>query len=344
MIMYNTKTVDQLWGRLSHGAQKSPCRIVFPEGEDVRIITAAERLVSQSLAYPVLLGNPEKITACAQQERVSLKGIELINPPDNPNREQYISALLDIRKHKGLTREKAEMLVNDILVHGCLMVRSNNVNGFVGGATRTTADTIRAGLMVLGVEKKIKTLSGAFLMHVTGSRYGAGGWFVYADCAVIPHPTPEQLADIAEASAKTFSIFIGEEPRIAFLSFSTRGSANDESLQGIRRAVSIVKKRSPHVHIDGELQVDAALDMDIASKKIKGEVSDVAGRANILIFPDLNAGNIAYKLTQRLAGAEAVGPVLQGLNGAVNDLSRGCSVDDIVKIALVTSAQARGIA
>lgn len=342
--MQKTKIItESLWERLTEKVRKTPSRIVFPDGEDSRVVRAAEILGSKGLAYPVLLGDSRKIKMCAQKEGVSLDKIEVISPSENPDREQFISLLLDIRKKKGLSRAKAEEMVDDILFHGCLMVRAAKVDGFVGGASRTTADTVRAGLTVLGVERTIKTLSGAFIMHVPGSPYGNNGWFVYADCAVVPHPTAEQRADIAYASAKTYRLFLEDEPRVAFLSFSTRGSAHDACLESIRTAIDILKKKAPDLKADGEFQVDAALDKKVASRKMKGYVSEVAGKANVLIFPDLNAGNIAYKLTQRLAHAQAIGPILQGLNGALNDLSRGCSVEDIIKSALITSVQAKDL-
>lgn len=336
------QVIDSVWLRLKKTVRRSPCRIVLPEGDDVRIIKASEIIVSEHIAAPVILGDPKKIRQIAGKEGISLTDIEIIQPSQSPDRNAFIELLMALRTSKGLTRKDAEIMVDDNLVHGCLMLKTRKVNGFVGGASRTSADTLRAGITIVGVDSAIGTVSGAFIVKVPDSQYGNNGWFVYADCAVVPHPNAEQLADIAIASAKTYTIFINDEPRVALLSFSTRGSAKDETVRTIRQAVEMLKQRAPGLKVDGEIQADAALDPRIAERKIAHNTSSVAGRANVLIFPDLNAGNIAYKLTQRLARADTIGPILQGLRGVLNDLSRGCSVDDIVKNVLVTSVQAQG--
>jgi phosphate acetyltransferase len=249
-----------------------------------------------------------------------------------------------LRKKKGLIRSQAEQLITDTLIYGCLMLKTKRADGFVGGSSRTTADTVRSGLIVLGVKPTVKTVSGSFLMDVPNCSYGFQGKFIFGDCAVVPHPTAEQLADIAIESAHTFTIFLHEEPRVALLSYSTKGSGSkDPALEVIRDALDLIRSRMPTLKVDGELQGDAALDAVVAAKKVSDNAADVAGKANVLIFPDLNAGNLAYKLTQRLAGAEAIGPLLQGLNGAINDLSRGCTVTDIIHNALITSLEAQGV-
>ncbi|MBD3272145.1 MAG: phosphate acetyltransferase [Elusimicrobia bacterium] len=335
-----TKAPDSLWDSLTSAVQAHPRRIVLPEGTDARVLSASAKLVERGIAHPVVIGPKATIRDVAKDHHISLDGIQIIEPSKNPDRSRYIDMLMEIRKSKNLKRADAEKLVDDILIHGCLMLKHGVVDGFVGGASRTTADTVRSGLMVLGVEKSVKTVSGSFIMHVPSTPYGHNGWFVFADCAVVPHPTAEQLADIAYASSQTFKIFLSNDPRVAFLSFSSKGSAHDDSLTAIRNAVTIIKKRFPDIAVDGELQVDAALDRTVAAKKIR-EPSPAAGQANVLIFPDLNSGNIAYKITQRLAHAEAIGPILQGLNGAINDLSRGCTEEDIIKNVLITSMQVR---
>ncbi|MFH1380355.1 MAG: phosphate acetyltransferase [bacterium] len=332
-------TAESLWNKLKQTAARKPCMIVLPEGEDLRIMKASEQLAAQHLAYPILLGDPQIIQDKARNEHISLKDISIIQPSTNPDRHAFIELLMEIRKSKGITMKQAEHLVDDILIHGCLMVKAHKADGFVGGASRTTADTVRAGITIVGVDPSIGTVSGSFIIKVPQSSYGNNGWFVYADCAVVPHPNEQQLADIAIAAAQTYEMFIEDEPRVALLSFSTKGSGRDHTVQCIQKAVEMVKIRAPRINIDGELQLDSALDEAVAKRKMKGQFSSVAGKANVLIFPDLNAGNIAYKLTQRLARAETIGPVLQGLNGAVNDLSRGCSVDDIIKNVLITSVQ-----
>lgn len=333
--------IENLWTRLRDSIKSDPQRIVFPEGEDIRILKASYALRSEELAHPIVIGNGEKIRLLAYRENIPLKGIQIVDPEDNPETNTYTELLLTLRRHKGLSRRSAEELVHDNLYHGCLMVKRGYADGFLGGASRTTADIVRAGITVLGVQASCKTVSGAFIMHVPGTSYGSDGWFVFADCGVVPHPTSVQLADIAISSARTFSSFINREPRVALLSFSTRGSASDKSIKAIRTAVSIIRQRDHALKVDGELQADTALDHLVAARKAGRGSPDVAGKANVLIFPDLNAGNIAYKLTQRLSKAEAIGPILQGIGGAVNDLSRGCTVDDIIKSALITSIQAQ---
>jgi phosphate acetyltransferase len=330
-----------LWDTFSQRVKQKPCRIVFPEGDDIRIIKAAAYLVREKLSFPVLLGDQKTIESMARKEGVVVDGVTIVNPAADPDKQGYIELLLDIRKHKNLQRADAEKMIVDSLIYGCVMLKTKRVNGFVGGSSRTTADTVRSGLIVLGVKPSVKTVSGSFLMDVPDCAYGFNGKFIFGDCAVVPHPTAEQLADIALESAHTFRMFLNQEPRIALLSYSTKGSAaGDLALDIIKNAVEIIRARKPAMLVDGELQGDAALDALVAAAKVKNNAADVAGKANVLIFPDLNSGNLAYKITQRLAKAEAIGPLLQGLNGAINDLSRGCTVDDIIHNALITSLEA----
>ncbi len=313
-------------------------RIVLPEADDARTVTAAERIVREGLAEVVLVSPLEKIRAAASQAGVDISGCRIVDPATSPERDRYAATLLELRRHKGMTEEKAAQVVLDPLFFGCLMVHAEEADGQVSGATHSTADTVRPALQILGTAPGSKIASSFFVMIVPDCEYGENGVFIYADCGLVINPNAEELAEIAIQSAETMRSLLGFEPRVAMLALSTKGSASDPIVDKVIEATRIAKERRPDISLDGELQGDAALVEWIGQKKAPG--SPVAGKANVLIFPDLNAGNIAYKLTERLAKADAFGPILQGLRRPVNDLSRGCDANDIVNVAAITAVQA----
>ncbi|MDN5331128.1 MAG: phosphate acetyltransferase [Tepidanaerobacteraceae bacterium] len=310
--------------------------VVLAEGHDERVVQAAIVIRREKLADIILLGNEDKIKEKAQGGDIS--GIEIIDPSSSPKAKDYAALLYDLRKEKGMTEEKAEELVKDPIWFGTMMVKANDVDGMVAGAITATADVFRPAFQVIKTAPGVSVVSSAFMMVVPNCEYGANGVMLFADCAINPNPDARQLAEIAIASSRTWKALMDEEPYIAMLSFSTRGSAQHEMVDKVVEATRLLKEKAPELKVDGELQADAALVPKVA--KTKAPDSTVAGKANILIFPDLNAGNIGYKLVQRLAKAEAVGPISQGLAKPINDLSRGCSVDDIVNVAAITALQA----
>ncbi|NLT95779.1 MAG: phosphate acetyltransferase [Clostridia bacterium] len=319
-------------------ASQKYATIVLPEGTEERTVQAAQIISKEKIAKVILLGEKSQVEAVAQKTNTDLSEVTIINPTESDKFKQYAQALYELRKNKGLTEEDAVNLTKNPLYFGALMVNSGDADGMVAGAQNTTGDVLRPALQIIKTEKGISSVSGAFIMIVPNCELGSNGIFVFADCAVNPNPTAEQLAEIAYLSAKTAIKLVGiEEPKVGMLSFSTKGSAKHELVDKVIEATKIAQERYPELAIDGELQLDAAIVPKVGSSKAPG--SKVAGQVNVLVFPDLQAGNIGYKLVQRLAKAEAIGPVLQGMNKPVNDLSRGCSVEDIVNTVAMTVLQ-----
>lgn len=323
-------------------AKANKQRIVLPEGTEDRTLTAANQLIRDGVAEIILLGNPGEI-----EERVKKLGLDdvyratIIDPKNHEKKDIYANLLLELRKKRGMTPDQAAALVEEPLYLACLMIKNGDANGEIAGAQNTTGDVLRPALQIIKTSPGVKVVSGAFIMFTKTPQYGENGTLIFADCAVMPNPTAEELASIAVASAQTAKSLVGVEPRVAMLSFSTKGSAEHEMIDKVREATRLAKEMNPALLIDGELQADAALVPSVGSSKAPG--SDIAGRANVLVFPTLEAGNIGYKLVQRLGNAEAVGPVLQGMAAPVNDLSRGCSVNDIYNMVVITANQAIGL-
>lgn len=318
-------------------ASEKNCLIVLPESYDERVAAAAVMIEEQGIARILLLSDNGK--EIPGQEKLKRPGIEILDYKNSPELEEIAGELYELRKKKGMTREKASALLQDPLYYGAMLVRRGKVDGMVAGACHSTGDTLRPALQIVKTAPGTKTVSAFFLMVVPDCEYGDEGVFLFADSGLVEFPTEDQLVDIASASAKSFEQITEGEPIVAMLSYSTKGSAKNERLQPIISAAKRVKENYPNLKIDGELQVDAALEPKVAGMKSKG--SNVAGNANVLIFPDLNSGNIGYKLVQRLAKAEAYGPMLQGISKPVNDLSRGCSWQDIVGVVALTAVQAQ---
>lgn len=318
-------------------AKKLNKKIVLPEGEDERMLVAARDAKAEGLVTPIFVGDKNKIYSAAKNFNVKIDGIEIVEPKSSPNLDAYINEYYELRKQKGMILDQAKEIILTPLFFAAMMVRKDLADGMIAGAINTTANVVKSCIHIIQPASGIKTISSSFLMIVPNCTYGNNGAFIYADGGVVPRPTAEQLADIAIASAQTCEKLMNVTPRIAFLSFSTKGSAQDESLTHVIEGVKILKQKRPDIIADGEFQGDAAIIPAIAKKKAPD--SPIQGDANILIFPDLNAGNIAYKLTERLAKAEAYGPLLQGLNKPANDLSRGCKASDIKNIMAITAVR-----
>ena len=313
--------------------------IVLPEGDEPRTVQAAAILHREGLARPVLLGEADRILSVAKEKGADLTGVTLVDPANSPKRADYAETLYNLRKAKGMTPEEAHRLAGDAMYHGVLMVQQGDADGLVSGASHTTGDMLRPALQTIKTAPGIRVVSSSFLIQCANHSLGEDGLLVYADCVVVPNPTAEELAQIAVSAADTAKKLCGfKEPRVALLSFSTKGSAKHVLVEKVQKAAEIAHTLAPELLLDGEMQADAALVPEVGASKAKG--SPVAGRANVLIFPDLQAGNICYKITERVAGAEAFA-VLQGLAKPCNDLSRGCSVTDIVNTVALTAVQAQ---
>lgn len=314
--------------------------IVLPETTDKRTLIAAANIMQEGIANIIMVGNEEKIMDGARWLEVDLDGANIIDPTTTDKLDRYVELLYETRKSKGMTPEKArDILLNDYLTFGVMMVKDNAADGMVAGACHATADTLRPALQILKTAPGVKLVSGFFLLDVPDCKFGDNGTFLFADCGLNQDPTPEELAAIADTSAKSFKQLVGSKPIIAMLSHSTKGSAKHPLVDKVVEATKIAHEKYPHLLLDGELQTDAALVPQVAKSKAPG--SEVAGKANVLIFPNLDCGNIGYKLVQRLAKAEAYGPMLQGISKPVNDLSRGCSWQDIVGVVALTAVQAQ---
>lgn len=315
--------------------------ILLPEGSEERTVQAARIITDEKIAKVTLLGDEEEIKKVAEKFNVCLCGIDIINPLTDPDFEHYANGFYELRKAKGMTPEKARETIKNTLFYACMMIKEGKADGMVSGAINTTGNTLRPGLQIIKMAKDINTISSCFIMEIPNKEYGDNGLMLFGDCAININPNPDELASIAIATANTAKTLLGMDPKVAMLSFSTKGSAKHENVDKVTAALAKVKELAPDLDVDGELQADAAMVPKVAALKAPG--SKVAGHANVLIFPDLQAGNIGYKLVQRLAGAEAVGPVSQGFAKPINDLSRGCSIADIVSVVAITAVQAQAI-
>ena len=328
--------------KIKENAKLHNKRIVLPEGTEERTLQATDILLEEDIAQIILIGAPEEIKG--EADRLGLKNIDkaiIVDPKNHDKMEAYAEILVELRKKKGMCMEQAMKLVQDPLYLATLMIKAGDADGEVAGALNATGDVLRPAFQIVKTMPGISVVSGAFIMILKDKNYGNDGMMVFADCAVHPNPTAGELAEIAVATAKTTKAIAEMEPRVAMLSFSTMGSAKHEMVDKVAEATRLAKEMAPEFQIDGEMQADAAIVEAIGAKKAPG--SEVAGKANVLVFPTLEVGNIGYKLVQRLAGAEAVGPVLQGMAAPINDLSRGCSVSDIVNLVAITANQAAGM-
>ena len=313
--------------------------LVLPEGTEERTVAAARRILDEQIASKVvLLGAADDVARVAEKVGVTLAGITVIDPKSSPDRDDYARHYHQLRKHKGLSEQEAYELIADQLRFGAMMVRLGAADAMVAGAENTTGNVLVASFQIIKTKAGIKSASSCFVMATDKRELGADGSFIFSDCATIPEPSAEQLAEIAEASAESCKTFLEVEPTVALLSYSTKGSAKGPLVDKVTQALTLLKAKRPDILADGELQLDAAIIDSVGASKAPG--SSVAGKANVLVFPDLQAGNIGYKLVQRLAGAEAYGPILQGFAKPVSDLSRGCSIEDIVVTSAITLAQA----
>ena len=310
--------------------------IVLPEGNDDRVLEAAQKIVDQGIADVIVIGNPDEIA----QKGFSFNGVRVIDNTNDPLREELAEGLFELRKAKGMTLEEADKLMDDVMYFGTMLLKTGRADGLVGGACHATKDVLHPALRIIKTAPGSKLVSSFFVMEVPECAFGDGGTFMFADCAVCIQPNAEDLSEIAVATAKSYEKVIGGQVRVAMLSHSSYGSVKDADTEKVTEALALAKQKAPEFAIDGELQADAALVPSVAASKAPD--SPVAGKANVLVFPDLDAANIGYKLVQRLAKAEAYGPILQGLGAPMNDLSRGCTADDILGVAAITAVQAQG--
>ena len=319
--------------KIKEKAKAKRKKVVLPEGTEARMIQATKKILDEGLAQVTLLGDGEQIKKLALSDDLDLSKVTVIAPANSPKLEEYAQEYHRLRKKKGMTPNQAKKIMINPLFYGAMMVRKGEVDGFVAGSLNTTGDVLRAGIQIIGTAPGISSVSSSFIMVLPEFMGVKDKIFIFADCAVIPDPDPSQLASIAISSAKTMEDLTGEEPNVAMLSFSTKGSARHEMVDKVTEATRIAKELKPDLKIDGELQADSAIIPQVAQKKCPDSI--IKGDANVLIFPDLNSGNIAYKLVQRMAQAKAFGPIIQGLAKPANDLSRGCSVDDIVNVVAI---------
>lgn len=324
---------------IKENARKQPKRIVLPEGTEERTLKAANEVIREGIAEPILIGNPKEIEKLAVSHGLEyITSATIIDPENNEKAGLYSDLMVELRSHKGMTKEKALELIKDPLFLATLMIKNGDADGEVAGAMNATGDVLRPAFQYVKTLPGISVVSGAFIMILPEKTFGENGMLIFADCAVHPDPDENQLAEIAVATARTAKAIAKIEPKVAMLSFSTKGSAKHEMVDKVVNATKIAREMDPDLQIDGELQVDAAIVEAVGAKKAPG--SDIAGKANVLVFPSLEAGNIGYKLVQRMANAEAVGPILQGMAAPINDLSRGCSVEDIINMFAITANQA----
>lgn len=328
--------------KIKNEAKKEIKTIVLPESDDLRILEATEMIIQEGFADIILIGNPDEINNIAAENNINISKAKIINPSTYSKFSKYASDLYELRKAKGMTLDQAkDLLMNNSRYFAAMIVKEGDADGFVSGASHPTSDTLRPALQILKTAPGTKLVSAFFIIDLPDKQYGENGIFVFADCGLNEYPDAEALSEIAISSAKSFKELVGEEPRIAMLSYSTHGSANSPLTEKVIEATKLLKEREPELICDGEIQLDAAIIPEVA--KLKAPDSPLQGKSNILIFPDLDAGNIGYKLTQRFGHAEAYGPLCQGVSRAVNDLSRGCSSKDIVGVVAITALQARNI-
>lgn len=325
--------------KLKERAKKDIKTIVLAEGEEIRTLRAAATVKKEGYAKLILVGNPDKIKAAAAAENLDIDGIEIVDSENSSKNEEYANAFYELRKKKGVTPEQAAETIKDPSYYAVMMVKQGDADGMVSGAVHSSADTIRPSLQILKTAPGTKLVSAFFIMNVPDCEYGDNGTFLFGDCALNQNPTADELSEIAISSAQSFEQLTGGEPKVAMLSYSTYGSAKSDLVTKVQEATKLAKEKAPDLKLDGELQFDAAIIDSVAKQKAPD--STVAGKANVIIFPDLNAGNIAYKLVQRLAKADAYGPILQGIAKPVNDLSRGCTADDIAGVVAITALQAQ---
>ncbi len=325
--------------KIKQRAKQDIKTIILPEAEDKRVLEAASKVIAQGFAKVILLGNKAQIENDSKENNIDLTGVEIIDIPSSNKKQEYAQKLFELRQAKGMTLEEASKLIEEPIYYGMMMLKLGEADGLVSGAAHSTSNTLRPALQILKTAPNTKLVSAFFVMCVPNCEYGENGTFIYGDSGLVENPNADELSEIAISSAKSFENLVGSEPKVAMLSYSTYGSAKSELTEKVIEATKLVKEKNPDLLVDGELQVDAAIIPEVSKSKAPG--SPLEGNANVLIFPDLNAGNIGYKLTQRLAKAEAYGPLCQGIAKPVNDLSRGCSADDIVGVVGITAVQAQ---